>query len=116
MMINCYTYIIASLYTYWRRITYLLISGGIHAREPTGSSLSEEIGPRGWFKSPPPDDGRPNIKPPLRGPVCVGYNFRPHSNSSVGHGDAELKPGTVSSDRRLIKFNNNFYLQLIYHT
>lgn len=71
--------------------------GCIHARAPNGSSLSDVIGPRFWFKSPP--GGRLNIRLLLRGPDD-GYNFRPHSNSSVGHGDAELKqPGTGSSER-----------------
>jgi len=36
-----------------------------------------------------------------RDPV-VGYNLRPHSSSSVGHGEAELKPGTGSSERSLL--------------
>ena len=55
-------------------------------------------GPRGWFRSLP---GRPNIRPeePL-GPA-EGYNFLPHSNSNVGQGEAELKPGTGSSDLSL---------------
>lgn len=30
-----------------------------------------------------------------------GYNFLPHSNSSVGQGEAELKPGIGSSDLSL---------------
>lgn len=64
---------------------------------PSGSSLSDVIGPRFWFKSLP--GGNVNIKLLDRGPDD-GYNFRPHSNSSVGHGDAELKqPGTGSSER-----------------
>jgi hypothetical protein len=67
----------------------------IHARAVNGSSFKLVTGPRGWFKSLP--GGIPNIKPLLRVPL-VGYNFRLHSSSNVGHGDAELKPGTDSSD------------------
>lgn len=80
-----------------RRIhsTYLICCVGIHVLVPSGSSLSDVIGPRFWFKSLP--GGKLNIT--LRGPDD-GYNFRPHSKSSVGHGDAELKqPGTGSSER-----------------
>lgn len=52
--------------------------------------------------------GKPNIRPPVpRGPVD-GYNFRPHSNSSVGHGEAELKPGAASSDLSFIFYVNEF--------
>lgn len=55
------------------------------------------IGPRFWFKSPL--GGKLNIRLLLRGPDG-GYNFRGHSNSNGGHGDAELKqPGTASSER-----------------
>ncbi|EDS33632.1 conserved hypothetical protein [Culex quinquefasciatus] len=70
----------------------------IQARAPSGSSLSEVIGPRGWFMSAPVG-GRPNIMPPAPRGTDDGYSFRPHSSSSVGQGDAELKPGTVSSER-----------------
>lgn len=42
----------------------------------------------------------PNMRPVPR----VWFHFRPHSNvSSVGHGVAEGKPGTESSDRSLEK-------------
>ncbi|XP_052563052.1 uncharacterized protein LOC128092715 [Culex pipiens pallens] len=37
--------------------------------------------------------------PPAPRGTDDGYSFRPHSSSSVGQGDAELKPGTVSSER-----------------
>lgn len=80
--------------------------GCIQARAPSGSSLSDVIGPRFWFKSPP--GGKPNIRLLLLGPD-VGYSFRPHSSSSVGHGDAELKqPGTASSERSFRLFSNTW--------
>lgn len=81
------------------RLTYLICCVGcIHALVvPSGSSLSDVIGPRFWFKSPL--GGKLNIRLLLRGPDG-GYNFRGHSNSNGGHGDAELKqPGTASSER-----------------
>uniref|UniRef100_A0A182MXY5 Uncharacterized protein n=1 Tax=Anopheles dirus TaxID=7168 RepID=A0A182MXY5_9DIPT len=68
------------------------------ARAPSGSSFSDVIGPRGWFMSAPVG-GRPNIMPPAPRGTDDGYSFRPHSSSSVGQGEAELKPGTVSSER-----------------
>lgn len=43
--------------------------------------------------------GNPNIMPPAPRGTDDGYSLRPHSSSSVGQGDAELKPGTVSSER-----------------
>uniref|UniRef100_A0A182MF61 Uncharacterized protein n=1 Tax=Anopheles culicifacies TaxID=139723 RepID=A0A182MF61_9DIPT len=46
-----------------------------------------------------PVGGRPNIMPPAPRGTEDGYSLRPHSNSSVGQGEAELKPGTVSSER-----------------
>lgn len=62
-------------------------------------------GPLGWFNSLPEPGGSPNIKLlELRGPVD-GYSLRPHSNSSVGHAVAELKPGTGSSDRSLTPYS-----------
>lgn len=71
--------------------------GCIHDRVPSGSSFNDVIPPRFWLRSLP--GGKPNIKLLLRGPDD-GYNFRPHSSSRVGHGDAELKqPGTGSSER-----------------
>lgn len=77
--------------------TYLVWSMGcIHALAPSGSSFSDVSGPRGWFRSPLPG-GSPNIRPLLRDPG-VGYNLRPHSNSKPGHGEAEVKPDTGSSD------------------
>lgn len=75
-------------------------TGCIQARAPSGSSLRVVTGPRGWLRSLPVG-GKPNIKPLApRGPV-EGYNLRPHSNSRVGQGDAELKPGAASSDLSL---------------
>lgn len=61
--------------------------------------MSDVTGPRGWFRSPLP--GRPNISPDVPRGAAEGYNFLPHSNSSVGHGEAELKPGIGSSDLSL---------------
>jgi len=87
--------------------TYLLWSttGCMAHRLPSGSSFSEVIGPRGWFMSTAAVGGRPNIRPPAdRGPeTALGYSFRPHSmpSSRVGQGEAELKPGTGSSERSL---------------
>ena len=89
----------------WKRTsfkwcTYFVWSAGcIQALAPSGSSFKEVTGPLGWFMSAPVG-GRPNISPPPLGPE-VGYSLRPHSNSSVGHGEAELKPGTDSSERSL---------------
>lgn len=90
-----------------KRITHFNCSVGcIQARAPSGSSLSDVIGPRFWFKSPP--GGKPNIRLLLLGPDD-GYSFRPHSSSSVGHGDAELKqPGTASSERSFRLFSNTW--------
>lgn len=80
---------------------YFVWSGGcIQARALSGSSfMSDVTGPLGWFKSPLP--GRPNISPEVPLGAAEGYNLRPHSNSSVGHGEAELKPGIGSSDLSL---------------
>lgn len=96
--------------------TYFVWSAGcIHALAPNGSSFSDVMGPRGWFRSPP-DGGRPNIKLLLRGPD-EGYNFRPHSSSSVGHGEAELKqPGTGSSERSFRPEINLFANKNFCHT
>lgn len=81
----------------------------IHARAPRGSSFNDVTGPRGWFKSPL--GGNPNINPlPPREPL-VGYNLRPHSSSSVGHGEAELKPGTGSSERSVKLFKVKFIFE-----
>jgi len=47
--------------------------------------------------------GRLNMSPPADLGPAEGYSLRPHSmpSSSVGHGEAELKPGTGSSERSL---------------
>lgn len=45
--------------------------------------------------------GRPNMRPLAVRGAAVGYSLRPHSMSRVGHGEAELKPGTGSSERSL---------------
>uniref|UniRef100_T1H038 Uncharacterized protein n=1 Tax=Megaselia scalaris TaxID=36166 RepID=T1H038_MEGSC len=47
--------------------------------------------------------GRPNINPLVDRDAAVGYSFLPQSSSSVGHGDAELKPGTELSNTSKIK-------------
>lgn len=88
-------------------------TGCIHARAPSGSSLRDVTGPRGWLRSPPVG-GRPNIKPLVpRGPAD-GYSFRPHSNSRVGQGEAELKPGAASSDLSFIFINSTFNKNLLF--